>query len=356
MPGVIRANIPGPQVAADFNPYDTSVWRWDVGRTESPGEGVITTGDATVTMVGYLIDPSLLLATQAYFLGYSYVDGTTLKRSVPAFCPESPWLLCTQFSYKGIKYTGDQGYPWDGFPGALPLPGYTYYHCTVTFTAVDYLALPDDDLAGRPESARFLSIVPDDETELIAVDGGQYVYRSTRVQDKFATALGAATPKGINYIVKGASLRVHANRTGLLVTWKDVAEDYVADEFTRMVAFEKSKGRINQTTFLNRPPGTMLLETFRVTKRPAVLATTIFDQQKFLLTIEMRFKFTDPDRGDPAEPVQGWNLAPGPRGNSAKGWFYAWNFNTDETGHNDDSVGIYDDYEMNNIFKHWSFA
>ena len=362
MPGVIHNNMPGPQDASQFNPYDPTVWRWDVGRTEDPGDAAISTGDATVTKYGYLFDPSKLLAAQAYFLGYSQADpvALTLNRSVPAFCPESPWLLCTQFGYKGIKYTGDQDYPWDDSPGALPLPGFTYYRCSVTFSAVDYLAIPDEDMPGLTEADRFVSVVPDDQVELVNVDGGQYVYRSTQAADTFATDAGAATANPI-YLVKGAHLRVHASRTGFLVTWYNVDRDYVCDKYTDPVALVKAKGTVNSTTFLNRPPYTMLLSNYKFVQRPAVIATLEADKQKFSLEIQMFYKFTNPEKGDPNETYGGWLLVPAPGTNSRKGWYYAWNYNalnptTQEYDHNYQDQGLYDTYDHNKIFGHFSNA
>lgn len=359
MPGVITNNQgAGPQFPTQFNPYDKTQWRWDVGRTDSPDSSAISTGEATWTKYGFLFDSSKLLAATAYFLGYSYVDPDTLtlKRSVPAFSPELPWLLCTQFAPVGVRYTGDQDYGWSDFPGSLPLPGYEYYRCAVTFSAVDYRAIPDEDMDGRAEWFRFFSIVPNDQTELINVDGGQYVYRSSVPEDTFATAAGGPVPKPI-YTVKGPNWRVHANRTGFVATWYDVAEDYICDAETtpgEPVALVRAKGCVNKTDFLGRPPGTFLLDTYKITKKPAVIATLESDSQKYILKVEMYFKFTDPSRGDPDETKRGWLLVPGPVGNNSAKWYYAWNYNAQVPGHMDQSVGLYDEFDMNYIFSHWS--
>jgi hypothetical protein len=207
-------------------------------------------------MIGTLYRPDLLHHARAFFIGYSWVDGTKLKRRLPAFCPESPWLFCTRFAWQGIKYLGDDAdYEWVNEANALPYPTFRYYRCKVQFEALPYRVISDAGLSANGEQDRFTCIFPSDETEWIALDGGQYVYRAPG--KVFDTPSGSDTPKSISaFVVKGPTTRVHANRTGLLVQWFDVPEDFVCDRYSHPVALSKAKGTVTKTTFLNRPAGT----------------------------------------------------------------------------------------------------
>lgn len=351
MPGIIHDNtdndiLANPQAFAG-RVFDKNTFEWIWG-DEAPDEDTFAMESGHSFMAGYLKDRDALFDALAYFVGYSELDPggslTRVRRWNPAVNPRWPMHRCTQVSVKGVKYDGTTTRLRTYIDSAnrLPCTNYSYYRFDVTFAQpqVDY----KDDSWTDPASPgvavtewdRSITVEPTDETEVISVDGGQY-------------QINAPTHADINTVppfINGPFLKVYAQRAGLVVKSYGLPANYLLNSYNIPVHFLAAKGRVNSTTFLGLPAGTMLLQGFSVSKQAQPLATRAVGALQFGVTVEMRFGYTDPDRAEPSETLRGWQLTAANYGVGSSGWFGITNkFN---------GQALYPSFDMNKLLQHWS--
>jgi hypothetical protein len=312
VPNIITAVYPPRNVADLF--LDKTKWEWIAGVTEAPDEDTFgQDGHAMAQIQGFLKDHRFLHDCLAYFVGYSYVQEKTLRRICPAWHPRWPWLRCTNVSIKGVKFDGQEEDPGPNhFAHSLPLPIYERYRFLCLFEGLNYNVKDDAQVADYSdldrEWQRFISVEPKDNTEIFTQEGGFYQYVS---------------PSGYGiqeHRYLGPALQVRAERTGLTVTAYNIASDFVLNSSDIPTKFVRAKSLANKTEFLGQPPGTMLLDTFEITKKPQYVATESLNALQFQSRVKMNFVFTDPPATDPLETHRGWLLCPGPGG---IGWYFA---------------------------------
>ncbi len=325
---------------AAFSPQNTLLWEW-IAQDEAPEEDTLSTEGSVGSMAGWLKDHDSLWNAVAYFVGYSRTDypnsSTKLIRWLPAVHPRWPMMRCTTVSVKGLKRLGhaDPRPPFNQL-GAyrLPLPKYERYRFDVHFEQPQYNYVPDE--IATSEWDRFITIDPADETEIITVDGGQYLYNAPTDASLNAKLVAINSPY----------LKVYAQRSGLIVTAYQVPMDFIMDFYGLPLHFMAAKGKVNSTTFLGRPPQTMLLQNYEIIKRAQPIATSQFSTLLFGCTVKMHFGFTDPDRAEVSETRRGWNLVPAIRGTGTK-WYGVYN-------RYDPTQNLYPEYDMNKLLQHWS--
>lgn len=344
MPGVIH-NLIDNDIVSDpnrFNPRDTAVWEWIWG-DESPDEDTFSLDSATAFNSGYLHDVNLLFDALCYFLGFSELipngDERLVKvnRHNPAVHPRWPMLRCSQVSVKGVKYDGTVSTlaTYTGGVPKLPVTEYEKYRFDITWAFPQFDYRENADSGVTSEWDRCLTVTDVDETEVIVVDGAQYDF----------IAPTHAALNGVPVAINGPSLKVYAQRTGLIVTAYQLPANYIYNTFGIPVHFLAAKGKVNSDTVLGLPADTLLLQGYKITKKAQPLATKNVGLLSYAVDVEMHFGYTDPTRAEASETRRGWQLVPANYGTGA-GWFGVKNSATNEN--------LYPSYPMLKLLQHWS--
>jgi hypothetical protein len=320
-----------------FNLVNPLHWEEIVG-DEEPSESTLTTTESLATLAGYVLNPDLLMPAIVRFLGYSYVENgvtTKFRRHLPMYHPRNPWTRCTRVTVKGEKYDGVTE---SIYLDSLPIAKYERFRLDAQFEGLPYRVRSDSSVTS--EWQRYLTIEPDDASEYIEVQAGQLRY----------VVPGGGSPHG-QPIVGGGRFSVRAERTTLVVTAHGVPWDFICDEFDLPTAFLKAKSKVNSSTFLGKPAGTMLLQDYKPIKKPQPVATVDLDDLYFAADVEMRFGYTDPPRANGSETHRGWLLVPGFGGPTGGiGWYYC------ETDSAFGSKPLYDSFDMNKLLQHHSLS
>ncbi len=360
--GILTSTPPGKILVNTslFNPNDTSQWEWIQG-DDAPDEDTITPVNSVATMDGWFHNPDndqeLMLSMVAFFVGYSVVNYDTwtvpfpstaptkkqypLSRSLPIYHPRWPFMRCTGVSVKG-KMQNLTTPSYANFAGRfdttikLPIPNYQKYRVQLRFEQPMYNVYPDGltGPSGLPnEWDRFVDPpTTSDEGEIITVDGGQYIYL-------YPTSGATSNPVVLN----GPSIKVYAQRQGLMVKAHNIASDFLMNQYGIMPKFLAAKGHVNSTTFLGQAGGTMLLQHYKPVLTAQPVATGVLDSLLFGIDVDMHFSFTDPKRAEAGESRRGWQLYPKV---FADGWYgIAPKSNT--------SGNLYPRFDMNELLRYW---
>lgn len=298
--------FPVPNLSPLATINETDIKEFGVG-----GEGVRTDSvavDVCDLTVPYKVPGDKLVGFLMWMLGVDYVDSANkLRRTCPAFHPVYNWAWCKSVQITGQGIRGDDTtlvrYPNQNTPMK-----WAQYSAVATYEMPTYNVYYDGTVDS--EYKRFLSkeLIP--HVELVAVDGGQVVYQ--------ANAGDAWNGK------PQASLGVVARRqtSGVRLTWHRVPLAFVqADDDTLPDKLLDIQGCVNYTTFLGRPPETLLCIDVRLKKYVSPLVTNTIGQLYFLYDIEFDFAYLkqfDSDIGKVGETRRGHNLLLGP---TLKYWY-----------------------------------
>lgn len=344
MPGIIRNNP--NQILADpgrFNPFDTSVFQWYWDDT-APDEDTFGPEHGVAHASGLLKNRDALFDALAFFVGFSTLDTTggqvnqfTVKRHNPAVYPRWPMMRCSQVSIKGVQYDGTPTVlrtPYANGQPRLPLTQYKMYRfdCAFEQPQIDYL----EDSQVTSEWDRCRTTDNADENEVVTVDGGFY-----RIH-----APSDPTINNLPNTLAGPSMKVYVQRSGLIIKVFGLPADFVLNQYGLPVHFMDAKGKVNSTTFLGLPAGTMLLQNYDVPKKAQPVATADVSALQFGVTVTMHFGFTNPTATDPAETLKGWQLWPVRGVTGSQGWYAALG--------ESDNKPIYDTYDMNRLLQYWA--
>ena len=335
MPGFLNNNG-GNDIQANpgnFNPRNGQQWQWIVG-DYSPDEDTLSQEDGQSFNSGYLLDHKLLKDAIAWFIGYSRLGGTLkVSRWNPAYHPRNSALRCSGVSVKGMVFNGKEHVIANHQTRAIDNPVYSRYIFDLRWKQWEWDFREDADVTTEWE--RCLKVDPYDAGEIITVDGGQYLYVSP-------SNVGGINNRPV--VINGPSVRLYAQRVGLRVTSWGLPAQFVLDPYNFPNNFVKAKGKVSSATFLNRPAGTMLLQTYNIRKVAQPIRTRQEGALAFNVVIEMDFLYFDPPRADPSETHRGHNLLPGIRGVGVGGWFYVKNKDTSEA--------LYPEYDMNKLLQY----
>lgn len=332
----------------EFDPRNPFMWEEetaDHGRRQD----TVTHGESLSTLRGYVLQRQFVLPALAYWLGYSWTDYNQnppkLRRKMPACHPENTQLFANRVQIMGWKYKKKiniQNPPPDSFPPLTPFAEYERYYFEIDFGMVDYDVLPDDwiRLWGNPqpitEFERFTTILPEDETEIMTVDGGNYTYKD---------GLNPATPVVLN----GPMMRRWIERTELLVTVKNIPYDFLFDPFNIPRKLMGAKGKVNRYAFLGFNPQTILLKSWHPIRYPQPVATQTWTVLQFGVDLQFRFSYQEPLKAlGEAEELAGWNLVPKISPRWKDGWY---GIQTDTATGN---RPLYSRIRMDSLMTHWS--
>ncbi len=313
--------MPG-QLTSDFLPRDMrmrlrneTVWEWITGN-EAPDEDAFSAMEASALLQGYLYDHRALRDTLATFIGFSYVKNQQHYRRLPMQHPRWPWLRCDKVTIKGVKFDGKEEPIVGGGMAALQHnPKYQKYRFLIEYRNLPFDCRTDETVTadGSGEWGRFIELDPVDDSEILTQDGGSYEY-------------DAPGKPWDDQSFAGPTLKVRVERTDLIVTAHGIAADFILNASGIPTNFLKAKSKVNSATFLTFPAETILLKTYKITKRAQPIATANLDALSFACKVEMTFGYFNPTAGVPAVTARGWNLVPPPGGGNpgslaAAGWY-----------------------------------
>lgn len=345
MPGVLKPEFPG---MPEFNPLNPTMWEEEVG-DRGKREDTVAVGESLCTLRGYVLSHELLLPALVYWLGYSYVnynpfsaDYLKVRRKLPAPHPELTQLFANRIRIMGFKYKDKiriPAPPGELFGAKVPFARYDRYYLEIDFGMTDYAVLPDGyiNTFGEPitEWERFTSVVPADDTEILTVDGGTYVYKSV-----------PGFPNLPLTMINGPLLRKVVERTELVITVRQLPYDLIFDGYNIPRRLMKAKGRVNSDVFLGHNTQTMLLVSWKPVKYPQPVATQTWTQLQFGVDLEFRFSYQEPKKAIWNETQAGWNLYPLAGMNWDNGWFGV----ISKQGNNP----IYSSVGFTTLLNHWA--
>jgi len=318
VPGVLNNQTDWAGLVQNFDPKNPLQWEEWVG-DDGKRTDTITQGELLGTLQGFVMNPDLLTAALVYFLGVSWCDYTNpdfpvLKRVLPAPHPQIMNSFARRVEIRGWKYKDKVPAPVQPPPAGpgqrLPYARYNRYFLTVDFGSVDYDVLPDgtiDPTTGLPlsEWRRFVSVDPEDDSEIVIVSGGCYEY----------TNPGAAGfPAGTPAVIQGPRFQRVVERTGLTIRAHNLPYDLLFDPFNIPRKLMRAKGKVNgdgDGVFFGQNDQTMLLMGFKPRKFPASVPNQTWTVMQFGVDVDFRFSYQEPVKGVPSETLAGWNIVPG---------------------------------------------
>lgn len=290
-----------------FNPADKTCWE-EVASDHGSRQDTITHGESLCTMRGYVLDHTLILSALAYWLGFSWVEtpfgaDPRLRRQPPAPHPETNNLFARRVIVSGWRYR-DKIKVQGNAPQnerRLPFARHHKYLFEIDFQSVDYDVLPDDFKKpdGTPinDWERFISVTPEDETEIIAVNAGTYQFKT-----------GTQANKPVN--THGPVIRKYVERTELTITARQLPYDLIFNNYNIPLKIMKCKGRVNSRPFLGINPQCLLLKSWKPVKYPQPVGVNQWTFLQFGLDIEFKFSYQEPTKFSQTETLAGWNLLP----------------------------------------------
>jgi len=334
---ITRSNIISNPAA--FNPNNAAEWEWIV-EDYAPDDDTMSQEEGHAFMAGYVKDRDALFDALAYFVGFGVWDGVSrnkVLRYLPATHPRWPFMRVQSVSVKGMEFDGQ-------FSILHPVamvnrqkePLYKRYRFDISYRQFEYDFRENDDVS--TEWTRCITVDPEDLTDMIVVDGGLYKYK----------APGDAALDNNPVNLNGPFLKAFAQRTGLLVTSYGLPANFLMDSSSIPTKFMAAKGKVNLTTFLGKPAGTMLLMDYQIQKKAQPILTQSAGSLLYGTTVRMHFGFTDPDRAIAGETLRGWQLVPARSGLGTLGWYGIVDTNT--------GAPLYPSYEMNDLLTAQSIA
>lgn len=203
-------------------------------------------------------------------MGYAKKAGTGIHRSLPARHPELVWCWASNISWDaGLAPTGQR----QGFNRATA--AYKGLKLKVEFSAPPYAIIPDGQItAARPEYHRFVSLNSDPNTEFIQRKHGTFQFP-------------AGTPAiSTQELPEGVPQLLVKNRIAL--TWHQVPDDGL---FTNGGSFREGAtaanliagiGKVNSSTFLGYPAGTLLMEGYKLIPYNLPIMPSILGNEMFV--------------------------------------------------------------------------
>lgn len=282
------------------------------------------------------------------------VNGTTMQRVLPTRCAQFPWLWASRVS--GLEGIGSKGIEL-GLNGGV-MAGWKMMRMTVQYETPPYEVKSDEivknaDSNNSPaESQRYVIWKQTPSVEFVQSTIDSFSWPK-QAHDRDLDIIQGS--KGYALLV--AKVRITAN-------WIQVCDDWVRSGSNKFGNIEAALGTVNHKSFLDRPAGTMLFESYEATPRVEPVDPAVMNQIDRTSTIPRSWDITlnwayfDPtDGGATASgisqafdgtPRYGHNLAFDPI--TAKWWRPLLNTKgvTDSNGY-----WKYRESDHSKIFKHY---
>lgn len=218
-------------------------------------------------------------------LGYSYVQGTHLKRVLPLVHPFWEFMRCRRVARaQGVRHSGDgPQMPVDLGP-SFDRPYYANYdkiRLDLVYETLPFAFKTDAEVTHEYERYCYVRTEPGYDSYF--VDGDTFKYDSI---GQFA-----GLPNGVNAFATGRNYPVAVGQ--VLCTWYDVPLDYVQYQgIYKNIAF--AIGKINSVAIFGYPKFTLLCDTPQIELRPNPLPPEITTDVTYLANITFRFHYFDP--------------------------------------------------------------
>jgi hypothetical protein len=250
----------------------------------SPGIDAISTEASSFTLqvdVPY----SQRSAAVSRFLGYQYVDGSTLKRVLPIAHPFWEFSRCRRITQaQGIQIAGDgPKTPVDLGP-AYPRPHfarYKTYRLNLQFETPPFAYKTDAEVT--EEYQRYCYIRQEPGYQSLAIDGAMFNFDAGFLAE-IGDGRNPAFTSGLNIPLSVAQV---------LCTWYDVPLEFVKYQ-ERYSNIQFCIGKLNATTFLGYAPSTLLMDTPTIELRPNPCPTYISTNVSMLANITFRWHYFEP--------------------------------------------------------------
>jgi hypothetical protein len=346
-----------PQIAieAPADLFTISDWQELMDQADPAGPDVLSLASGEATLVGQ-IPANKARTALSFFLGYSYADNTfpfKLHRVQPARHPMWPWLYVTSAQFHRHNPAGSAL----NVNNQASVPAIDPYKITKTgryqkiwvqlhFEPLPYVTFDDNDPIflgpqySGAEWARNCDIYKESSPNLETLNAtvGRYL--------KFFEG-----PPGLAVPPKDfpGTINEYKISTNLVVSWKNVPEDYVFDTFLYATKIVPRIGTVNRNTFFGCPPGTLLLLPPKYSKYVQPIRTN-FGFNQFGYDVDFNFGLFDPKPGVAVPYFRGWQLMPWvenatPGTNGGVSWLGV---------KRPDGSAYLPNSEFADLFKHWS--
>ncbi len=323
----------------------TNFWLEHVGNN-SPGGDEFSSKFARSTLYAYVPDEAdVMFDFINSVLGFSYVDGTTLKRINPLQHPKYRNLWASRITdSRGIQYEQRKTTNNIAPPQLREYAGYDRRLCAVEFAPVRWKLKEDSDVkidtGSGVETREWLRNVEHDNNPKV------YDVSITPENQQFFYQEGPPVDKGfqgeINYLEVKSSITLR---------WRNVPETFVYDtvsyDFGLATKISAAAGKVNSATWAGYPAGTLLLLEPEIDR---YLSGTLYSidgtDPKMMCDVMLPIIHFDPPN---LGTYKGHNLKPWWGTETSFIYYLVTNKKA-----NASAIRIYQSYDFKKLFEHWS--
>lgn len=305
----------------------------------SPGHAALSNKDARVPEL-IRVPWAKRYAAALTILGYSFVEGSKLRRKPPVRHPYWEWLHATACDIRGLKFIRmvetnleDQPYYAD----------YELAEIQITYEPLRYNVKTDEEMeAGLApgtaiaEYKRYLYQEPKLGLELLHLKQGSLVF------------VEGEPSLGDNTKVPTQEVILRTPKMGITFWWYQVPEAWITTPTSPFKNIQACMGKVNNAEFLGYPKWTLLFESPVMEKYVASIRTGFSTEPEFYYDIAFPMIFYDPVKGVTASPYRGHNILP----YRVDGKFYlAQRTKINSTEPSDPAKYLYDDIDFPRMFQ-----
>lgn len=224
-------------------------------------------------------------AAVSRFLGYQYVEGTRLRRTLPIAHPFWEFSRCRRITRaQGIQVQGDGPQEPVDLGPAYPRPHfarYKTYRLDLQFETPPFAYKTDAEITEEYE--RYCYVRQEPGYESLFVDGTMYNYDGGY--------LAALTSGRVPAFASGKNIPLSVAQ--VLCTWYDVPLEFV--QYQNVYKnINWCIGKVNSEAFLGYPAYTLLMDTPQIELRPNPVPTWVTTEVSFLANITFRYHYFEP--------------------------------------------------------------
>lgn len=355
----------------DYPPSSTKLFTPTDNNTTEPSIYIEKTGSVAPYTDNFSIDNSVAqlvvkvpweLRSQCIsrYMGYQYVEGTSLKRVLPLAHPFFEFMRCRRvLNIQGLGWRGTEPHePQDLGAGVdaaqFPRPHYAEYDyalITLQFETLPFDFKLDTQITEEYDRNVFRRIEPGYDS--LYIEGGT----GDKGTFKFDTGYAILDNVTADNPSPAGKVSFHNGRTvplqvaKLVWTWYDVPWEFVTNSTGKPTNIMSGVGKVNDATFGGFPAYTLLCDVPQIDLRPNPIPPFVSTKATYLANIQFTFHYFEPDNlgtyqaapGGPAltVPQHGHNMA-------------IWRFTRKWYPCSIDGAGserVYKTYDFNKLFR-----
>jgi hypothetical protein len=272
----------------EIDDADIKEWVEDVSPRTDSFSRQIANSQVTYVVPGDKLKPFLVRA-----LGVDYVgEDLALHRELPLFHPVHTAMYCDSVvNLNGMGFRGDDEAA-VVYLNQLTPAAWEKYRATLSFGVPTYYVSADDEI--DRESERYVEFQMTTDVQLVSVPNGTVKYDAPGESWDSQPSLQVVTRK------EGGGIRL---------TWHDVPQEYLFEEFTFPTHLIGVQGKVNDASFFGQDEETLLCKTVDLGK-PYISAfvSDATGLPYYLHTVTMDFLYYDPEpKGYVSTVATGWN-------------------------------------------------